>query len=378
MKKIIRLSSPDISRKEISSNNKVLASGWITSGPKTLEMEKIIKKKIKTKNVIAVNSCTSGIMASLIALGAKKGDEILTTANTFISSINTFYNLGLKIKLCDINLETFNIDEKIFNNNISNKTRFFVPVHNGGSPENFDKVLNSAKQKKIRVVDDAATAFGSKIGKKFIGSFNHSTSVFSLHANKNCTSGEGGFICTNNNSLALKLRMIINNGLDAATWNRKSNYLNAKFPGYKLNYNDILAAISIEQIKKIEKTLQIRKTLTDKYYKNLDELIKNNLIKTQKISKTNRSGYYNFQILLNIKGKRDKFIKFLNSKNIQTSIHYTPCYEHQFYRNKFNTKYLVNTKKIFNNVVSLPLHNRLAFSDIDFICSNILKFFKYL
>ena len=118
MKKIIRLSSPDISRKEISSNNRVLASGWITSGPKTLEMEKIIKKKIKTKNVIAVNSCTSGIMASLIALGAKKGDEILTTANTFISSINTFYNLGLKIKLCDINLETFNIDEKIFNNNI--------------------------------------------------------------------------------------------------------------------------------------------------------------------------------------------------------------------------------------------------------------------
>ena len=223
MKKMIKLSSPNLSKKEIQSCTKVLKSSWITAGPKTLELEKIVKKKLRCRNVIAVNSCSSGIMASLIAHGAKRGDEILTTANTFISSINTFYNLGLKIKLCDINLETFNIDEKIFENNVSSKTKFFVPVHNGGNPEHFDKVLHLAKQKKIKVIDDAATAFGAKIGKKFIGNFNHSTSVFSLHANKNSTSGEGGFICTNNNSLALKLRMIINNGLDITPWKRRSN-----------------------------------------------------------------------------------------------------------------------------------------------------------
>ena len=109
MKKIYNLSNPYLSNCEIIQVSKVLKSGWITSGPVTIKLEKIIKKKINTRNVIAVNSATSGIFACLIACGAKKGDEVITPSNTYISTINTLYNLGLKIVLCDVNLQTGNI-----------------------------------------------------------------------------------------------------------------------------------------------------------------------------------------------------------------------------------------------------------------------------
>ena len=103
MSKKYNLSIPNISKNEIKAVIKVLKTGWITSGPKTAELEELIKKKIKTKHVIAVNSATSGIFISLVALGAKKGDEVITPSNTYISTINSIFNLGLKVILCDIN-----------------------------------------------------------------------------------------------------------------------------------------------------------------------------------------------------------------------------------------------------------------------------------
>lgn len=375
----IKISQPFFSYKEINATRKVLRSGWITNGPKTLELETLIRNKINSKNVIAVNSCTSGIAASLIAHGAKKGDEIITPANTFISSINTFYNLGLKIKLCDININTFNIDEELLKNCITNKTKFFIPVHNGGSPEHFDKILEISLKKKIKVIDDAAAAFGAKIKNKYIGSYKNSTTVFSLQANKVISSGEGGLICTNDNFLATKIRKIINNGLDKTTWARnpkKLNILNSQLPGYKFNYNDIHAAIALEQFKKFEKIISYRQKLIEGYLKNLKPIIIKNYIQTQFVSKENKSGLYNFQILLKVSNIRNRLIRYLLTKNISSSIHYTPCYEHKFYKNKFKTSHLINTKKIFQNIISLPLHNHLSLREIDKVSYYILKFFE--
>jgi dTDP-4-amino-4,6-dideoxygalactose transaminase len=378
MKKI-KVSQPFFSLEEVNAAKEVLLSGWITNGPKTLELETIVKKKINARNVIATNSCTSGIMASLIAYGAKKGDEIISPANTFISSINTFHNLGLKIKLCDININTFNIDEHLLENCITQKTKFFIPVHNGGSPDHFDKILKISRNRNIIVIDDAATAFGAKIKNKYIGSYNKTTTVFSLHANKNISSGEGGLVCTNDNFLASKIRKIINNGLNTNSWERNTkrlNILNAVLPGYKFNYNDIHASIAIQQINKFEAIISYRKKLTERYLKNFNLLINSNFIQTQFLSKENKSGHYNFQVLLKINNIRDKLIKYLHTKNISTAIHYTPCYEHAFYKGKFKTDHLINTKKIFKNILSLPLHNHLKLEDVDKVCHYVLKFFK--
>jgi dTDP-4-amino-4,6-dideoxygalactose transaminase len=381
MAKIHRLSVPIISKKEITEVTKVLKSGWLTSGPRTYLLEKIIKRKILTKNVIAINSATSGIFITLVALGAKVGDEVITPSNTYISTINTLYNLGLKIKLCDVNKETGNVDEKIFLKNISKKTKFFIPVHNGGNPLNMHNLIKISKKKKIQIIDDGATAFGALINKKFIGSFDDSTTVFSLHANKIITSGEGGFICTNNNKLAKKIRLLINSGLSKDSWKRKDskNYriLNALLPGYKFNFNDILSSIAIEQVKKIDKIIDYRNKLKNRYIKKLNQLIISNKIYIPELKKKYKSALYNFPLIINGKGNlRNKLADFLQKRKIFTTIHYTPAHKHQFYKKKLNYNDLSNTNELFNSSLSLPFHNKLKLNDIDFISKQVINFFN--
>ncbi len=361
--------------------SRVLDSGWITSGPITKKFENLVMKKIKAKNVISVNSATSGIFISLIALGAKKGDEVITPSNTYISTVNTLYNLGLKIKLCDVCYKTGNVDEDIFKKSITKKTKFFIPVHNGGNPVNLQEIIKIAKKNKIKLIDDAATAFGASIKKKFVGSYNFTTTVFSLHANKVITSGEGGFICTNNSQLANKIRLLANSGLSKDTWNRKkmNNYraLNTILPGYKLNFNDILSSIAIEQVKKINKIINQRYELKKRYLKKLYNLIIDKKIYIPSVKKNYRSALYNFQIILKSKNfSRDKLSSFLQKKHIYTGIHYTPAHVHDFYKNKLKKVKLNNTNYIFKNCLSLPFHNKLNLKDVDFICKQINNFFR--
>jgi dTDP-4-amino-4,6-dideoxygalactose transaminase len=381
MPKNYKVSVPFISSKEVQEVTKVLRSGWLTSGPKTKVLEEIIKKKIKTKNVIAVNSATSGIFITLVALGAQRGDEVITPSNTYISTINSLYNLGLKIIFCDINLLTGNVDLVNFKKKISKKTKFFIPVHNGGNPLDIDELIKISKKNKIQMIDDGATAFGAKINNKFIGSYNYTSTVFSLHANKVITSGEGGFICTNNNELSKKIRLLINSGLSKDTWNRKKakNYriLNALVPGYKLNFNDILASIAIVQIKKINQILNFRIKIKKYYIKKLNKIIKNKIIYIPEIKKNYISAHYNFPIIISGNKKvRNKLANFLQTKNIYTTIHYTPAHKHQFYKMKIVSKNLNNTDKLFNTTLALPFHNKLSFKDVDFISQQILNFFN--
>ena len=379
MPKIYNLSEPYLNYKEIVNVSSVLKSGWLTAGPITLKLEDKVKKIIKTKNVISVNSATNGILISLIALGAKKNDEVITQSNTYISTINTLYNLGLKISLCDIDLKTGNVNADQFKKKITKRTKFFIPVHNGGNPVELIKILKIAKKNKIKIIDDAATAFGAKIKNKFIGSFNGAVTVFSLHANKLITSGEGGLISTNNDILAKKIRILIQSGLTKDTWNRKKskNYriLNASLPGYKFNYNDILASIAIVQVEKIKKILNYRKKLKKKYLDELEFLFTKKLIKTTFVDNKYSSALYNFQILFNTKKTRNNMANFLENKKIHTTIHYTPAHEHSFYKKKLKNIGLKNTNYFFNNSLSLPFHNNLKLKDITYITKQIKKFF---
>ena len=375
------IAKPYLSNNEIRAVTKTLKSGWITSGPKTNELEKLIKKKINVKNVIAVNSGTIGIFTCLVALGAKKNDEVITPSNTYVSTINTLYNLGLKIILCDINLLTGNVDEEIFKKKITKKTKFFIPVHNGGNPCNLEKLIKISKKNRIHIIDDAATAFGSKIKNKFIGSYNYPTTVFSLNANKIITSGEGGLICTNNNKLAKKIRLLVSSGLAKDTWRRakSKNYriLNAVLPGYKFNFNDILSSIAIEQVKKINKIIKHRTYLKNRYIKKLNNLILSNKIFIPHLMKNHTSSIYNFPIIIKCNSNlRDKLSFFLQKKNIFTTIHYTPAHKHSFYKKKLLSHDLINTNFLFKNSLSLPFHNNLRSKDIDHICIEINKFFK--
>lgn len=381
--KIINIAKPFFDHKESNSILKVLKSGWITSGKITIKLEKLISKNFRTKYVVATNSCTSGILASLVALNAKKNDEVITPALTYVSTIQTLINLGLKVKFCDIDPYTLNIDCEKLKKLISKKTKFIIPVNNNGIPCDIENILKIIKKRKIKIILDAATSIGSKIHKKYIYNNKDLITIFSLHGNKIIASGEGGLVCLNNNNIANKLRSIINSGIEKNSWERnikkKYIYLDSKILGHKLNFNDLHASIAIEQFKKLKKILNKREKLYNYYVKLLKELLDRNIIRIPKVDRKNSISYYNFPIIIisNKKRLRNKLSEFLKINQIQSTIHYTPAHKHTFYKNsKFKIPNLINTDYIFDRIISLPMHNHLSIKDVKRICKLICKFFK--
>ena len=374
------LSSININSDDIASLVKNIKSGWLSYGKQSIELEKIIKKKIKAKNIILTNSCTNGLHASLIASGLKKGDEVLTSPFTFISTINNLFHLGAKIKLCDINIDDFNISTSEILKKETKKTKFLVPTHYGGNPINIADLKKKIKNNKIKIVEDAATALGAKINKDYIGSKNNYLTVFSLYSNKIITSAEGGIISVNNDLLAKKIKNLISMGITKSAWMRKNKQKLWKYevnrPGYKYNFTDMQSSILLNQFKRLDKIIKEREILRKAYLFYLNPILKKDLIAVQKINKNSTTSNYIFPILikkekLNI--NRNKLINELAKKKIFTSVHYIPCHKFNFYKKYFNKIKLPNTDYVFERILSLPFHNKMKINDVKYIANTVNK-----
>ena len=314
---------PYIDRKEILAVKKVLKSGWLTSGNATSHAEKKIKSKLKSKYAIMLNSCTSGIHLSLVANNLKKGDEVITSAFTWVSTIHNLYNLGLKIKFCDINFDNYSLSLNDIKKVYSKKTKCILITHFGGVPADIVKINNFCKNKKIILIEDAATAFGAKINNKFIGSFNNSTAVFSFYANKIITSGEGGVVTTNNKKIADKVRLLTKMGINRDPWTRKKKANKWQYEvndlGFKYNISDIQSSIIVEQLKKLDKIIMQRKKIKSYYDKKFKKLFSERLIFSMNVKKNINSSPYIYTIRLNedkIAISRNQLIKRLEKKKL--------------------------------------------------------------
>jgi len=381
MLKRIKIAQPVIDDKEIKSLIAVAKSGWLTNGPKTIEFEKNVNKVIGSKNAIAVNSCTNGIIATMHALGLKRGDEIITTPLTFVSVIHSLYNFGLKIKLVDINYKNLSIDLETIRNNVSKKTKCILITHYGGIPVQVQNIISFCKKKKIHVIEDAATAFGAKINNKHVGSYNNSIAIFSFYANKVITTGEGGVITLNNQKLAKKIRSLISCGISKDPWHRNTSkrmwFYKVLNYGFKFNFTDLQASIGIEQLKKLKKIQNYRGRLRLAYNSELKELISKDIINIRQPEKNKFYSEYIYTIILNEKKiifNRDDLINHLKKNNIDTTVHYIPANKHDFYKKTFKKFKLPNSDYVFKNIISLPFHNGLTFKDIIYV-SKIIKNF---
>lgn len=380
--KKIKLFEPYFDNNEKKNIIDVINSGWVTSGPKTQKFEEEVKSIIKSKNVIAVNSCTNGIVAAMMAFNLKPGDEVLTSPMTFVSVIHAFELLKLKIKLVDINFINFSLDYDSIKKNLSKKTKLIVITHYGGIPVNIGKIEKLCKKKKIHLIEDAATSFGSKINSKMTGSSKYAVSVFSFYANKIITTGEGGVVSCNNNNLAKKIRAIISCGINKDPWKRTFQkrmwFYDVRYLGFKFNFTDLQAALGLAQLKKLKRIINRRKQLRREYDYSLSPLFKKNILIKNVIQKNVYSSEYIYTILLNNKNKnllREKLISYLKKNNILTTVHYIPANYHEFYKKKFKRFNVQKSDYFFNNVVSLPFHNNLSKKEIIKVAILIKKFF---
>ncbi len=380
--KYIKFSEPLIKSQEINSVVKTLKSGWLTTGKKTQIFEKNFKKFKKAKYALALNSCTAAIHLSLLALNLKKGDEVITTALTFCSTINSIIYTGAKPVLVDVELDTQNIDPNKIEKKINSKTKAILVVHFSGRPCDMRKIVKLSKKYNLHLIEDCAHSIESTYKKKHVGTFG-SFGCFSFYATKNISIGEGGMLITNNKKFYQRARILSLHGMDKAAWNRygKSGYRHYDVSeiGYKYNMMDLLSSIGIEQLKKINKNYLAREKIWKKYNK----FFKNSSFNTPANfnKKIFKHSYHLYNIFLNKSrdGKsRDDLILDLHKKKIGVGIHYRAIPEHSIYKKifKWNLNDYPNAKKIGRETISLPLSPSLKENEVKRVIKAIKELVK--
>ncbi len=364
MKKI-PLIEPDIGFKEKKIVNKCLDSKWISSRGNFVKIfEKRFEKILNTKYAVATSNGTVALELALLSLGIKKNDEIIVPNLTFAATANAVLNAGAKLKLCDVDPDTWNISIENLKKLITNTTKAIIVVHLYGQPFDIRKLNKILKNKKILIIEDCAEAIGSHYYNHHVGYYSDAA-TFSFFGNKTITTGEGGMVLFKNKknyNLACKIR---NNGMNEI----KKYWHDIKGSNFKLT--NIQAAIGIAQIDKLNKYVK-KKNLIARNYKKLFNKFKLD-IKVPINQAFAINSYWLFTILINNPKKRDKLIKFLKSKGIDSRPLFYPLSLMKPYHNKVKRKFS-NSVDISKRGVSLPSSYNLSFDDQAHIVKNIKYF----
>ena len=347
----IPINIPDIDKEEIREVTAVLSEKSLTSssfegGKRVQQFEKLLSKFVKSKFAVAVNSGTAALQACLYAIDIKHGDEVLVPSFTFVATANSVKSVGAKPVFVDILNDNYTMDPNDLRKKITRRTKAIIPVHLYGHMAYMDEILEIAKKKNIKIIEDASQSLGSKLKGKHSGTFSH-LCCFSLYAGKVITSGEGGAIVTDDKKLFEKLRQIRNHGL-------AKNNLTIRL-GLNLRLSEISAAIAKIQMKKLPRLISQRK----KNAQILTDLLKNDDVTLPQQRKNETTNWYLYTIAVK---NRDKIMKKLNSSGIGARIYYSPpIHKTPYYKTELH---LPNTEWAASHVLSLPIHPKVRKQDL--------------
>ena len=343
----------------------IFKTGMITNSKYVKEFEKRCSKFLGSKNVIAVSSGTSALILSFKCLNLK--GEVILPSFTFTSSAHSLLWLGLTPVFADINPETFNIDSDSIEKKITSKTTAILATHVFGNPCDIDKIQKIAKKHNLKVVYDAAHAFGSKYKNKSVSNFGN-VAIFSFTPTKILTTGEGGLIVVKDKGLANMMKIGRNNG---DSFNREEEFL-----GLTARMNEFSAILGIEGLKEIKKNLKRRIEMVNLYKQKLANVPG---ISFQKIKGSYFSAYKDLAILVD-KNKfgisRDDLLKELLKRKIETKVYFFPALHRKKVYQKYRGTSLPVTDFVSNRIMSLPLYSHMPKSYVIKVCTIIKKLYK--
>ena len=391
----IPFSPPDMTEAEVNEVREAILSGWITTGPKTKEFERLIAICCQTKKAVALNSATAAMELTLRVLGVGPGDEVIVPAYTYTATASVVHHVGARIIMVDVAPGSFEMDYDRIADAITERTKVVMPVDLGGVMCDYDRVFAAVESKRelfrpandiqkafgrVIVLADAAHAFGARWHDRMCGEVADFTS-FSFHAVKNLTTAEGGAITwrsipgVDDEWLYKQYQLLSLHGQnkDALAKTQLGAWeYDIVAPDYKCNMTDIAAAIGLVQLRRYAELLKRRRDIIERY----DEALRNCPVQVlNHYGDDHQSSGHLY--LVRLLGKdaeyRNEVIRKMAERGIACNVHYKPLPMMTAYKNLgFDMKDYPNAYHQFENEVTLPLHTCLSDEDVEYVIGNFV------
>lgn len=357
--------------KEAQAAYDTIQSGWISTGPKCEELEKMFIDMFRVNYAVSLSNCTDALHLCCLVCGIGLGDEVLCPSLTFAASANCIRYAGATPVFCDIvGPDHINIDPKEIEKKITTKTKAILVVHMAGFPCQMDEIIAIARKHNLKVIEDACHGPLSEYKGKKLGTIGD-CAAFSFFSNKNISTGEGGMFISNNKELADKARLLRSHGMTTMSYQRAGGHATTYDIvelGYNFRLDDIHAAIAIEQLKKLPGDLEARVAVRARYIERLSKI--KNVVVPFADNKEFVSNYIMPIVLTKGTAEdRDKIREAIHAAGIQTSVHYPAIHRFSIY--KEYGAVLPQTEYVTDHEITLPMYAALTMEQVDFICDTV-------
>jgi dTDP-4-amino-4,6-dideoxygalactose transaminase len=346
-----------------------LRSKWISTGPKTTELENRFSEMLSCRYSLGMANCTVALHMGLLLMGIREGDEVITPSLTFVATVNAIRYVGATPVFCDIKgPDDLTIDPDVLEALITDKTKAIVVMHYGGFPCDMDRIMAIARAHNLKVLEDACHGPLSEYHGQKLGTIGD-IGCFSFFSNKNISTGEGGMLVTNNPDYYERGKLLRSHGMTSLSYERAKGH-STSYDVIELGYNyridDIHSAIALAQLEKLRGDLEKRMQIRQRYIEKLKPIER---VVMPFMYHQEFASNYIFPIVLmdSNAGTRDEIRTHLHSAGIQTSVHYPAAHRFSIYKQDGDTSRLENTEYVTDNEITLPMYAKLSNDEVDYI-----------
>lgn len=372
----IPLCKPYVDEAEHAAVAQVLDSGWYAHGPANQAFEASFAELVGVEHAVSLNSCTSALHLAVQGLGIT--GEVLLPSFTWVASANAIVTAGAKPRFVDVDYDSRCIDPAAVEATITPATEAIMPVHYGGQCADMSRLLDIAAKHNLAIIEDSAETIGATHHERQAGSF--ATGCFSFFPTKNLTTGEGGMLTTNDAQLAAFARTAASHGISKSTLERDQAlaekrpawHKEAELAGYNFRLSNILAALGVEQLKKLPLMNQLRHNFAMWY----DEAFTGHAEITPPTTMPGNTHVYQMYTITVPAEKRDALVAHLNQQEIGAGVHfYPPVHRQRAYAQAHGQTDLPMTEKLAAEIITLPMYPGMKQNEVQYVIDQVLAFF---